>query len=112
MHTFGHSCKIEVCDRWNISLIEDAAESLGTYYKNKHTGTFGKLGAISFNGNKIITSGGGGGVIVTDDEVLAKRAKHLTTTAKVPHPYEYVHDEMAYNYRMSNLNAELLVAQL
>ena len=115
MHTFGHSCKIEeikeICDKWYISLVEDAAESLGTYYKNKHTGTFGKIGAFSFNGNKIITSGGGG-VIVTDDEVLAKKAKHLTTTAKVPHPYEYVHDEIAYNYRMPNLNAALLVAQL
>ncbi len=115
MHTFGHSCRIgeikEICDAWNISLVEDAAESLGTYYKNKHTGTFGKLGAFSFNGNKIITAGGGG-VIVTDDESLAKRAKHLTTTAKVPHKYEYVHDEIAFNYRMPNLNAALLVAQL
>ena len=115
MHTFGHPCRIEeikeICDAWNIVLVEDAAESLGSYYKNKHTGTFGKLGAFSFNGNKIITSGGGG-VIVTDDEVLAKRAKHLTTTAKIPHPYEYVHDEIGYNYRMPNLNAALLVAQL
>lgn len=115
MHTFGHSCKIgeiqEICERWNISLVEDAAESLGSYYKEKHTGTFGKLGAFSFNGNKIITSGGGG-VIVTDDEELAKRAKYLTTTAKVPHKWEYVHDEIGYNYRMPNLNAALLVAQL
>ncbi len=115
MHTFGHLCRIEeikeICDAWHVELIEDAAESLGSYYKNKHTGTFGKLGAFSFNGNKIITSGGGG-VIVTDDEVLAKRAKHLTTTAKIPHPYEYVHDEIGYNYRMPNLNAALLVAQL
>jgi len=115
MHTFGHSCKIgeiqEICERWNISLVEDAAESLGSYYKDKHTGTFGKLGAFSFNGNKIITSGGGG-VIVTDDEELAKRAKYLTTTAKVPHKWEYVHDEIGYNYRMPNLNAALLVAQL
>lgn len=115
MHTFGHSCKIEeikdICDTWNISLVEDAAESLGSYYKEKHTGTFGKVGAFSFNGNKIVTSGGGG-VIVTDDEVLAKRAKHLTTTAKVPHKWEYVHDEIAYNYRMPNLNAALIVAQL
>lgn len=115
MHAFGHSCRIdeikEICDTWRIELVEDAAESLGSYYKNKHTGTFGKLGAFSFNGNKIITSGGGG-VIVTDDEALAKRAKHLTTTAKIPHPYEYVHDEIAYNYRMPNLNAALLVAQL
>ncbi|WP_419777601.1 LegC family aminotransferase [Malaciobacter marinus] len=115
MHTFGHPCKIdeikEICDSWNIALVEDAAESLGSFYKDKHTGTFGKLGAFSFNGNKIITSGGGG-VIVTDDEVLAKRAKHLTTTAKVPHPYEYVHDKIAYNYRLPNINAALLVAQL
>lgn len=115
MHTFGHPCKIDeiksICNRWNIKLIEDAAESLGSYYKGKHTGTFGELGAFSFNGNKIITSGGGG-VIVTNDEFLAKKAKHLTTTAKVPHAYEYVHDEIAYNYRMPNINAALLVAQL
>ncbi|RRS31274.1 MAG: aminotransferase DegT [Epsilonproteobacteria bacterium (ex Lamellibrachia satsuma)] len=115
MHTFGHSCRIDeikdICDKWHISLVEDAAESLGSYYKDKHTGTFGKLGAFSFNGNKIITSGGGG-VIVTDDEKLAKRAKHLTTTAKVAHPYEYRHDEIGYNYRMPNINAALLVAQL
>ena len=115
MHTFGHPCKIdeikEICDSWHIALVEDAAESLGSYYKQKHTGIFGKVGAFSFNGNKIITSGGGG-VIVTDDEALAKRAKHLTTTAKVPHPYEYAHDEIGYNYRMPNLNAALLVAQL
>ena len=115
MHTFGHPCKIdaikEICDEWHITLVEDAAESLGSYYKDKHTGTFGKLGAFSFNGNKIITSGGGG-VIVTDDEVLAKRAKHITTTAKVPHKWEYVHDEIGYNYRLPNLNAALLCAQL
>ena len=115
MHTFGHPCRIdeikEICDVWNITLVEDAAESLGSYYKDKHTGTFGKVGAFSFNGNKIITSGGGG-VIVTDDEVLAKRAKHITTTAKIPHPYEYVHDEIGYNYRLPNINAALLVAQL
>ena len=115
MHTFGHSCKIEeiknICDKWCISLVEDAAESLGSFYKNKHTGTFGKFGAFSFNGNKIITSGGGG-VIVTDNENLAKKAKYLTTTAKIPHPFEYVHDEIGYNYRMPNLNAALLVAQL
>ena len=115
MHTFGHPCRIveikEICDIWNISLVEDSAESLGSFYKDKHTGTFGKVGAFSFNGNKIITSGGGG-VIVTDDEVLAKRAKHITTTAKIPHPYEYVHDEIAYNYRLPNINAALLVAQM
>ena len=115
MHTFGHPCRIdeikEICDRWNIALVEDSAESLGSYYKGVHTGTFGKLGAFSFNGNKIITSGGGG-VIVTNDETLAKRAKHLTTTAKIPHKWEYIHDEIGYNYRMPNLNASLLVAQL
>lgn len=115
MHTFGHSCRIgeikDICDAWNIALVEDAAESLGSYYNDKHTGTFGQVSAFSFNGNKIITSGGGG-VIVTDDEELAKRAKHLTTTAKVPHKWEYVHDEVAYNYRMPNLNAALIVAQL
>ena len=115
MHTFGHACKIdeikEICDKWKISLVEDAAESLGSYYKNRHTGTFGKLGAFSFNGNKIITSGGGG-VIVTDSEELAKRAKHITTTAKIPHKWEYEHDEVGFNYRMPNLNAALLVAQL
>ena len=115
MHTFGHPCRIEeikeICDKWNITLVEDAAESLGSFYKEKHTGTFGKVGAFSFNGNKIITSGGGG-VIVTDDEQIAKRAKHITTTAKIPHPYEYVHDEIAYNYRLPNINAALLVAQM
>ena len=115
MHTFGHPCKIDeikdICDKWNIALVEDAAESLGSYYKDKHTGTFGKVGAFSFNGNKIITSGGGG-VIVTDDEEFAKRAKHITTTAKIPHPFEYVHDEIGYNYRLPNINAALLVAQL
>jgi len=115
MHTFGHPCRIDeiktICDTWHITLVEDAAESLGSYYKDKHTGTFGKLGAFSFNGNKIITSGGGG-VIVTDDEALAKKAKHLTTTAKIPHPYEYRHDMIGYNYRMPNLNAALLVAQM
>lgn len=115
MHTFGHPCKIDeiknICEKWKISLVEDAAESLGSYYKGKHTGTFGKISAFSFNGNKIITSGGGG-VIVTDDEALAKRAKHITTTAKIPHSYEYVHDEVGYNYRLPNLNAALLVAQM
>ena len=115
MHTFGHSCKIDtikdICDAWHIALIEDAAESLGSYYKDQHTGTFGKVGAFSFNGNKIITSGGGG-VIVTDDEALAKRAKHITTTAKIPHKWEFVHDEVGFNYRLPNLNAALLVASL
>jgi aminotransferase in exopolysaccharide biosynthesis len=115
MHAFGHPCRIDeikkICDIWNIILVEDSAESLGSTYKDKHTGTFGQIGAFSFNGNKIITSGGGG-VIVTDDEDLAKRAKHITTTAKVPHAFEYVHDEIAYNYRLPNINAALLVAQM
>jgi len=115
MHTFGHPCKIEeikkICDNWNISLVEDSAESLGSLYNNKHTGTFGKLGIFSFNGNKIITAGGGG-VIVTDDENLAIKAKHLTTTAKMEHPFEYQHDNIGYNYRLPNLNAALLLAQL
>ena len=115
MHTFGHPCKIDeikdICDQYHIILIEDAAESLGSFYKNRHTGTFGKMGVMSFNGNKIITAGGGG-CIITDDEDLAKKAKHLTTTAKVPHKWEYAHDMVGYNYRMPNLNAALLVAQL
>ena len=115
MHTFGHPCKIdkikEICDKWNIPLVEDAAESLGSYYKSKHTGTFGKVSSFSFNGNKTITTGGGG-MIVTDDEELAKKAKHLTTTAKTPHPYEYIHDKIGYNYRLPNLNAALGCAQM
>lgn len=115
MHTFGHPCRIdaikEICDHWHIILVEDAAESLGSYYKNRHTGTFGKLGAISFNGNKIITAGGGG-CIITDDETLANKAKHMTTTAKIPHRWEYTHDMISYNYRLPNINAALLVAQL
>jgi aminotransferase in exopolysaccharide biosynthesis len=115
MHTFGHPCKIdkiiEIADSYNIPVVEDAAESLGSFYKDKHTGTFGKLGIISFNGNKIVTSGGGGVILVSDEE-LAKKAKHLTTTAKVPHKWEYYHDEVGYNYRMPNLNASLLLAQL
>ncbi|WP_457745051.1 LegC family aminotransferase [Sulfurimonas sp.] len=115
MHTFGHPCKIdeivEICDSYNIAVVEDAAESLGSYYKDKHTGGFGKVGIFSFNGNKIITTGGGG-MIVTDDEALAKEAKHITTTAKVPDPYEYIHDEVGYNYRLTNLAAALGVAQM
>jgi perosamine synthetase len=115
MHTFGHSCRIseisEICSKYNIILIEDAAESLGSFYKGQHTGTFGSLGTLSFNGNKIITAGGGG-CIITNDIKLAKRAKHLTTTAKVSHKWEYIHDMVGYNYRMPNLNAALLIAQL
>jgi perosamine synthetase len=115
MHTFGHPCRINeiagICREYNIALIEDAAESIGSYYKSKHTGTFGLLGTFSFNGNKTITCGGGG-AIVTDNEALAKRAKYLTTQAKVPHRWEFVHDEIGYNYRMPNLNAALMCAQL
>ncbi len=115
MHTFGLPCRIAqivaVCDEWGISVVEDAAESLGSYVGDKHTGTFGKLATLSFNGNKIITTGGGG-MIITDDEALAKSAKHLTTTAKIPHPYEFVHDEIGYNYRLPNLNAALGCAQM
>ena len=115
MHCFGHpgdlDAIVEICDRYDIPLIEDAAESLGSYYKSKHTGRFGKLSAVSFNGNKILTTGGGG-AILTDDEALADHAKHLTTTAKVPHPWEFHHDEVGWNYRLPNLNAALGVAQL
>jgi len=115
MHTFGHPCRVDeikdICDKYHIYLIEDAAESLGSFYKGKHTGTFGQMGVMSFNGNKIITAGSGG-CILTNDESLAKKAKHLTTTAKVQHKWEYTHDMVGYNYRMPNLNAALLVAQL
>ncbi|MDA7838237.1 LegC family aminotransferase [Candidatus Pelagibacter sp.] len=115
MHTFGHSCDLEgllaVAHDYKLVLVEDAAESLGSYYQGKHTGTFGKFGTLSFNGNKIITTGGGG-AILTNDEKLADRAKHLTTTAKLPHKWEYVHDEIGYNFRMPNLNAALGCAQL
>ena len=115
MHTFGFPCRIveiaEICADWDIALIEDAAESLGSYVGSRHTGTFGSMATLSFNGNKVITTGGGG-MILTDDSELAKRAKHITTTAKVPHPYEFVHDEIGYNYRMPNLNAALGCAQM
>lgn len=114
MHTFGLPCRIkeikEIADHWNISLVEDSAEALGSKVLLKHCGTFGKIGILSFNGNKIITCGGGG-AIVTDDDKLAKRAKHLTTTAKVNHQWDYAHDEIGYNFRMPNLNAALLCAQ-
>jgi aminotransferase in exopolysaccharide biosynthesis len=114
MHTFGFPVEldalVDVCSRWNLALVEDAAESLGSFYKGRHTGTFGQLGTLSFNGNKIITTGGGG--MILTNEILGARAKHLTTTAKTPHPYEFVHDEIGYNYRMPNLNAALGCAQL
>ena len=100
-----------VCDEYGIPVVEDAAESLGSYVGGRHTGAFGKLATLSFNGNKTITTGGGG-MIVTDDEAIARRAKHLTTTAKIPHPYEFVHDEVGYNYRLPNLNAALGCAQM
>lgn len=115
MHTFGHPVRIdkisEICSRWNIELVEDAAESIGSFYKGKHTGTFGKVGAISFNGNKTITTGGGG-MLLFQDEELGKFAKHLTTQAKVPHRWEFVHDHIGYNYRMPNINAALGCAQM
>lgn len=115
MHTFGNPCRIDriksICEKYHIKLIEDAAESLGSFFQGQHTGTFGLMGTLSFNGNKIITSGGGG-CIITNNKLLALRAKHLTTTAKVPHEWKFTHDMTGYNYRMPNLNAALLVAQL
>jgi len=115
MHTFGLPCRIseidELCKKHHIVLVEDAAESLGSYYQNQHTGTFGLMGVLSFNGNKTITTGGGG-MILTNDEALAKKAKHLTTTAKVPHAWEFYHDELGYNYRLTNLAAALGCAQM
>lgn len=115
MHTFGHPVHmdeiISICEKYNIFVVEDAAESMGSYYKKKHTGTIAKIGVLSFNGNKTVTAGGGGALLI-QDENLAKRAKHLTTTAKVPHKWEFYHDEVAYNYRMPNLNAALICAQL
>ena len=115
MHTFGHACDldqlVEVCARHGLPLIEDAAESLGSFYKGRHTGNHGLLSAVSFNGNKIVTTGGGG-AILTNDTGLARRAKHLTTTAKIPHPYEFIHDETGFNYRLPNVNAAIGCAQL
>lgn len=115
MHTFGFPVHLDelvrICSLWKIPVVEDAAESLGSIYKGKPTGGFGELGVFSFNGNKIVTSGGGG-AIVTNSIALGERGKYLTTTAKIPHPYEYVHNELGYNYRMPNLNAALACAQL
>ncbi len=115
MHTFGHACRIEeivdICNKYHIEVVEDAAEAMGSFYKGKHLGTFGKISGISFNGNKIMTTGGGG-ILLTNDDELAQKAKHLTTQAKVPHPWEYAHDHVGYNYRMPNLNAALGLAQL
>lgn len=115
MHTFGHPCKIdritEICNRYHITVIEDAAESIGSYYKGQHTGTFGKLGILSFNGNKTITTGGGGMILTNDDE-LGPLAKYITTTAKKPHPWKFEHDMIGYNYRLPNINAALGCAQM
>lgn len=115
MHTFGHPIHMDelvrLCEKFKIELVEDAAESIGSYYKGKHTGTFGKIGILSFNGNKTITTGGGG-MLLFNDEKLGMHAKHLTTQAKVPHAWEFVHDDIGYNYRMPNINAALGCAQM
>jgi perosamine synthetase len=115
MHTFGHPVRIheitEICQKYNIPVIEDAAEALGSYYKEQHAGTFGDISILSFNGNKPVTTGGGG-MIITNDEALAAKGKHLTTTAKVAHPWEFFHDEVGYNYRMPNINAAVGCAQM
>ena len=115
MHTLGHPVRIdqiiEICQRYHIPVVEDAAEALGSFYQGQHGGTFGELGILSFNGNKPGTTGGGG-MIITNDETLAANAKHLTTTAKKPHPWEFFHDEVGYNYRMPNINAAVGCAQM
>ncbi|TGK30941.1 LegC family aminotransferase [Leptospira gomenensis] len=115
MHTLGHPCRISeiarICEEYSLPLVEDAAESLGSFVDGKHTGRFGLLGTLSFNGNKVITTGGGG-MILTDDEETGVRAKHLTTTAKLPHRFEFIHDEVGYNFRLPNINAALGVAQM
>lgn len=115
MHVFGHPVSMDeiqaICKKFKIPVIEDAAESLGSFYKNEHTGLKGDIGILSFNGNKIVTCGGGG-MIITNNAMLAKRAKHLTTTAKQPHKWEFYHDEIGYNYRLPNLNAALACAQM
>lgn len=115
MHTFGHPADLDalllLCKKWKLLLIEDAAEALGSFYKGRHVASLGDFSALSFNGNKIITSGGGG-MVICRDENAAKRARHITTTAKVPHPYEFNHDEVGFNYRLPNLNAALACAQL
>ena len=115
MHTFGHPSILEeliqICDDFKLVMVEDAAEAIGSYYKNQHVGTFGLIGTLSFNGNKTITTGGGG-AILTNDETIARQAKHLTTTAKLSHPWEFRHDQIGYNFRMPNINAALGCAQL
>ena len=115
MHTFGHPAQLDeilqVCKKWQLVLVEDAAESLGSFYKNQHTGTLGDYGVLSFNGNKVITTGGGG-MVLCRSETQAQQVKHLTTTAKVAHPFEFYHDQAAFNYRMPNLNAALGCGQM
>ena len=115
MHTFGHPFDVDaiqkICKKFNLKLVEDAAESIGSFFKNKHTGALGDIGIISFNGNKTITTGGGGAILINDEDV-ADFAKHITTTGKIPHPYRYIHDVVAYNYRMPNINAALGCSQL
>lgn len=115
MHTFGHAVDIEalqaICSEWCITLIEDAAESLGSVYLGRHLGTFGRVSGLSFNGNKVVTTGGGGAILTSDPE-LGRRAKHLTTTARLPHRWSFIHDEIGFNYRMPNINAALGCAQL
>jgi len=115
MHTFGHPCRIEeivqIANTYNIPVVEDIAESLGSFVSKSHTGTFGRISALSFNGNKVITTGGGG-MLLTNDQFLAERARHITTTAKIPHEYEFYHDEVGYNYRLPNINAALGCAQM
>ena len=115
VHVFGHPCNIEkiikIAKKYNLIVVEDAAEALGSFHKKKHLGTFGDTGCISFNGNKIITTGGGGAVI-TNKKKIANKIKHLTTTAKLKHKWEYIHDEIGYNYRMPNINAALGLAQI
>ena len=115
MHTFGHPARIdqitEICQKFQIPVVEDAAEALGSFYKGQHAGTFGDIGILSFNGNKPVTTGGGG-MIITNDETLAAKAKHLSTTAKKPHPWEFFHDDVGYNYRMPNINAAVGCAQM
>lgn len=115
VHILGHACQLErlqeICKQFHLEFLEDAAEGLGSYYKEKHVGNFGRVSALSFNGNKIITTGGGG-ALITNDPNLANLAKHLTTTAKIPHPWEFSHDEVGYNFRLPNLNAALGVSQL
>ncbi len=115
VHVFGHPAKIKeivkIADQYNLPVIEDAAEAIGSLYNSKHCGTFGKAGILSFNGNKVVTAGGGG-AILTDDEKFAEKAKHIISTAKIPHKYYFFHDELGYNYRMPALNAAVLLAQL